>query len=62
MYTHPKKSKKTYEHVRSHVILPLPSIVTLDKYLANTKGMYGFPTSTFKVKYLRNVSTNSLIQ
>jgi len=31
----------------SHDILSLPSIVTLDKYLANTKGMYGFQTSTF---------------
>lgn len=45
----PKKSKNTYEYVNSHDILLLPSIVPLDKYLANTKGMYGFLTSTFKV-------------
>lgn len=53
------KSKKTYEYLRLHDILSLPSIVTLDKYLANTKGMYGFQTSTLsclnvKSKYIKH--------
>uniref|UniRef100_A0A2S2P3I2 Transposable element P transposase-like RNase H domain-containing protein n=1 Tax=Schizaphis graminum TaxID=13262 RepID=A0A2S2P3I2_SCHGA len=47
VYLFESKVKKTYEHLKSHDILSLPSIVTLDKYLTSTKGMYGFQTSTF---------------
>lgn len=41
------KSRKTYEHLRIHGILPLPTIETLQKYLLHTKGVYGFQSSTF---------------
>lgn len=41
------KSRKTYEHIRIHNILTLPSVETIRKYLKHTKGVYGFQPSTF---------------
>jgi len=42
------KSTKTYNHLRSHNILTLPSITTLNRYIKFVKGCYGFQTSIFK--------------
>lgn len=41
------KSKKAYLHLRSHNILPLPTLTTLRKYLKNMKPQYGFDPQVF---------------
>lgn len=41
------KSKKAYEHLRQHSILPLPSHQTLLSYIQKVKGSFGFMESTF---------------
>ncbi|XP_076287298.1 LOW QUALITY PROTEIN: uncharacterized protein LOC143212399 [Lasioglossum baleicum] len=43
------KSRKTYNHLRSRNILTLPSIQTLNRYMKNVKGCYGFQMSTFEL-------------
>ncbi|XP_039306730.1 uncharacterized protein LOC113005133 [Solenopsis invicta] len=43
------KSKKTYEHLRSHNILALPCRDTLSRYIEAIKGCYGFEEKTFKL-------------
>lgn len=43
------KSRRAYEHIRKHKILVLPCKKTLDRYIQNMKGTYGFQQSTFDV-------------
>lgn len=43
------KSKKTYDHLRNHKILALPTTKTLSRYIQSIKGTYGFQNSTFEI-------------
>lgn len=43
------KSKKAYLHLRSHNILPLPTLTTLKKYLKNLKPECGFDPHVFRM-------------
>lgn len=43
------KSTATYNHLRNHKILALPSITTLRRYLRNMKPQYGFQDQVFNV-------------
>lgn len=56
------KSKKTYNHLRSHNILTLPSIETLNRYIKVIKGCYGFQMSTFEIlkKKTANMEPNDV--
>lgn len=50
------KSRKGYTHLRSHNILPLPTLSILKKYLKNMKAQYGFDPSVFKMLKHRSES------
>lgn len=56
------KSTKTYNHLRSHNILTLPSIETLNLYVKIIKGSYGFQMSTFEMlkKKTANMEPNDV--
>lgn len=54
------KYKKTNEHLKTHGILALPSIETIQKYLLHTKGVYDFQTGTFK--YLKEKASYTRIE
>lgn len=41
------KSRKTYEHLRTHKILALPSLDTLNRYIRKMDSGYGFHRNTF---------------
>lgn len=43
------KGRKTYLHLRSNNILPLPTLTTLRKYLKNMKPEYGFDPHVFNM-------------
>lgn len=43
------KGRKTYLHLKSHNILPLPTLTTLRKYLKNMKPQYGFDPMVFSM-------------
>lgn len=43
------KGRSTYDHLRKHKLLPLPSNVTLNKYIRKMNGCYGFQKSTFEL-------------
>lgn len=47
------KSKKTYEHLRTHKVLALPCVETLNKYIQNVKGAYGFQPNIFKAMSMK---------
>lgn len=51
------KSKKLYEHLRSHHILALPHVDTLNKYIKRMGSAYGFNDTMFK---LLNVKSKEL--
>lgn len=56
------KSAKTYNHLRSRNILTLPSIKTLNRYIKNIKGCYGFQMSIFEMlkKKTANMESNDV--
>lgn len=43
------KSKKTYNHLRSHNILALPTIETVNRYIKIIKDCYGFQMSILEI-------------
>lgn len=43
------KSRKAYNHIRSHNILAVPSVETLNRYIKVIKGSYGFNDEIFDV-------------
>ncbi|XP_031781272.1 uncharacterized protein LOC116416548 isoform X2 [Nasonia vitripennis] len=43
------KSRKTYNHLRNHNILALPSLQTLNRYMRVIKSSYGFDAKTLDV-------------
>lgn len=56
------KSTKTYNHLRSHNILTLPSVETLNRYIKIVKSCYGFQMSTFEMmkKKTANMEPNDV--
>ncbi|XP_067204347.1 uncharacterized protein [Linepithema humile] len=56
------KSAKTYNYLRSHNILTLPSNKTLNRYIKIVKGCYGFQSSTFEIlkKKTANMEPNDV--
>lgn len=56
------KSAKTYNHLRSHNILTLPSSETLNRYIKIVKGCYGFQSSIFEIlkKKTANMEPNDV--
>ncbi|KAK3919871.1 Transposable element P transposase [Frankliniella fusca] len=43
------KDKKLYNHIRVHQILPLPTVSTINGYLRNYGGTYGFQPQTLQL-------------
>lgn len=43
------KSRKTYNHLRTHKILALPCLETLNRYMKVIKSSYGFDQNTFDI-------------
>lgn len=43
------KSRKAYNHIRSHDILAVPTVQTLNRYMKVMKGSYGFNDEIFIV-------------
>lgn len=55
------KVQKTYNHLRSHNILILPSSETLNRYIKIVKGWYDFQSSTFEILKKKNVESNNVL-
>lgn len=56
------KSRKTYLHLRSHNILPLPTMTTLKKYIKNMKPQYGFDHQMFTILKKKGATINQKIE
>lgn len=52
------KNAKTYEHVRTHHIMPIPTIPTINRYLRQLKPTYGFQTGVFELLKSKANETN----
>jgi len=53
------KSRKTYNHLRTHKILALPCLETLSRYIKVIKGTYGFDEKTFDILKKKTASMSS---
>lgn len=50
------KSRTSYSHLRSHNILPLPTLATLKLYLTNMKPRFGFDPAVFNILKRKSAS------
>ncbi|OXU16304.1 hypothetical protein TSAR_006395 [Trichomalopsis sarcophagae] len=53
------KSRKTYNHLRTHKILVLPCLETLSRYIKVIKGTYGFDEKTFDILRKKTANMNA---
>ena len=48
------KSRKAYQHLRDHDILPLPCLNTINKYIKHLKPSFGFDPTVFAAMKTKN--------